>query len=359
MAYPGAVNGRSWALLFAAALAYGAASSTNLPESPVAEPVIDRIRVAIDEEVALGFSGAVLVARGELTLIDGVYGSVGGRSLAPDGRFLIASAAKQFTSAALARLQDQGRVDLDDPIARHLDAVPEDKRTITIRQLLSHTSGLPQGYASESAKDRHEAQRAILGQALTAAPGTKFQYSNENYQLAVAIVEAVDGTAYAEFMRKELLDGAGLHDTGQLSGASTIERLSPLGGPLPPRLQDLRWGGFGYYTTARDFFQWYRTLRSGELLKPASVAELFAPVAKIGEGHATLGWFVGSTDGGEARVFTRGNDDVGSSAAFYAYPGKDVIVVVLSHAGQKTDDLSWARAVHGRIEEILFAAPAK
>jgi CubicO group peptidase (beta-lactamase class C family) len=318
-----------------------------------------RIETAIAEEVALGFSGAVLVAEGNRVLVDGVHGAMRGNALPDRGRFLIASAAKQFTSAAIARLQDQGRLDIDDPIGRHLRDVPADKAAITIRQLLSHTSGLPQGHGSENAADRHEAERAILGVELSAVPGAKFQYSNENYQLGVAIVEAVSGRRYAEFVREELLRPAGLGDTGQLDGAAAVARLSPLAGPLPPRLADLRWGGFGYYTTARDFHRWYRVLRSGSLLRPGSVAELFSPATKIGEGNAALGWFVGATARGVETVFTRGNDDIGSSAVLYAYPASDYVIVVLSHAGQKTDELSWARAVHARIEEILFGAPGK
>lgn len=316
--------------------------------------VTRQIQAAIEDEIALGFSGAVLVAQGDRVLVEGVYGSMKGKPLPPDGRFLIASAAKQFTSTSLLKMQDLGRLDLDDPIGTHLAGVPVDKRSITIRQLLSHTSGLPQGYDSESATNRQDAARAILKIPLTAAPGERFQYSNENYQLGVAVVEATSGRNYFEFVRDEMFRPAGLHDTGQLDGPTSVEKLSPTAGLLPPRLIHLRWGGFGFYTTARDFFSWYRAVRSG-LLSPQSLAELFAPTAKTGEGHAALGWFVGTTAAGDERVFTRGNDDVGSSSALYAYPGSDTVIIVLSHAGQKSEELSWARAVHTRIEEILVS----
>ncbi|HWN06693.1 MAG TPA: serine hydrolase domain-containing protein [Steroidobacteraceae bacterium] len=317
------------------------------------------IERAIEEEVAQGFSGAVLVAQGDRLLVEGVYGSMSGKTLPAAGRFLIASAGKQYTSAALAKLQDLRRLDLDDPIARHLSGTPADKREITIRQLLSHTSGLPQGYGSERAANAEEATREIFGIPLTASPGSKFQYSNENYQLAAALVEAVSGRSYSAFVHDELLRPAGLRETGQLDGPASVARLSPLAGPLPPRLLDLRWGSFGYYTTAGDFHRWFRAIRSGDVLTQAAASELFAPIAKIGEGHAMLGWFTGTSPAGEALIFTRGNDDIGASSVLYAYPGSDTVIVVLSHAGQKTDELSWARAVHSRIEEILFGAAAK
>jgi CubicO group peptidase (beta-lactamase class C family) len=348
-------------LLLASIAGLGSAAPDSALKSETADvaEVRRQILAVIDDEIALGFSGEVLVVQSDRVVVEGVYGSMKGKSLPPDGRFLIASAAKQFTSAAVLKLQDQGRLDLDDPISKHLAGVPVDKQSITIRQLLLHTSGLPQGYDSESATSWQDAARSILGMTLTATPGEKFQYSNENYQLGVAIVEATSGRNYLEFVRDELLEPAGLHDTGQLDGPTSVRKLSPILEPLPPRLLHFRWGGFGFYTTARDFFAWYRALRSGRLLNPESVAELFAPIVKIGEGHAALGWFAGTAASGKATVFTRGNDDVGSSSVLYAYPENDTVIIVLSHAGQKTDDISWARAVHARIEEILFGAPDK
>lgn len=317
-----------------------------------------QLESAIQDEVRQGFSGSVLVAREGRVLLQKVYGALQGNALSPDGRFLIASAAKQFTSTALLKLQEQGRLDLDDPIGKYLADVPADKQVITIRQLLAHTSGLPQAYDSESAATWQQAAHAILSEPLTARPGEKFQYSNENYQLGVALVEAVSGRRYAEFVETELLRPAGLRDTGQLDGSASVRRLSPTQESLPPRLLDLKWGGFGYYSTAADFHRWYVTVRSGQLLRESSVSELFAPMVKIGEGHAALGWFIGTTGSGEQRIFTRGNDDVGSSSLLYAYPQSDTVIVVLSHAGSKDEDTSWARAVHDRLEALLFPRPA-
>ena len=81
---------------------------------------------------------------------------------------------------------------------------------------------------------------------------------------------------------------------------------------------------------------------------------LFAPLVKIGEGHAALGWFIGTTPGGEQRIFTRGSDELGSSSLLYAYPQSDTMIVVLSRAGSKDEEMSWSRAVHARMEALLF-----
>lgn len=321
------------------------------------EAVAARIRSAVDEEVALGFSGAVLVAEGDRILFDGVFGSMNGKPIPPDGRFLMASAAKQFTSAAILRLAERGLLKLDDPIADHLPDVPADKRAVTIRQLLSHASGFAEGYAGETAASWQEAAAKILAEPLKARPGERFIYSNENYALGIAIVEARSKRRYADFVRGEFLEPLELRDTGQLDGAASMARLSPLLDALPPRLTGLRWGGHGYFTTARDFFGWYRALRTGAVLRPLSVEALFAPQTKIGEGQSALGWFLGSAPSGEPTVFTRGNEDVGANCLLYAYPQRDAVIIVLTHAGDKDDDHSWSRALHARLEAILTAAP--
>ncbi|MGH8244479.1 MAG: serine hydrolase domain-containing protein, partial [Steroidobacteraceae bacterium] len=287
-----------------------------------------QITTTIGDEVKGGFSGAVLVAQGECVLVDDVYGSLNGKRVSPQDRYLIASMAKQFTSTSLLVLQERGLVDLDDPISRYLTDVPADKREITIRQLLSHSSGLPSGYYdSESATSWQEAARVILKLPLSAAPGEKFQYSSENYQLGVALMEARSGRRYPEFVHKELLVPVGLHDTGQLEGPASVAKLSPTIEPLPPRMLNIRWGGWGYYSTTRDLYSWYRAIRSGKVLNRQSVAELFQPLPKMGEGHATLGWFVGATASGEERVLTRGNDEIGSVSVIYAYPRTDTVII--------------------------------
>lgn len=244
---------------------------------------------------------------------------------------------------------------LDDPISRFFPQAPAPVAAVTVRQLLTHTSGLAQGYASEDAASRDEAVRLILSQPLTVSPGAQFQYSNENYQLAAAIVEIVARAKYAAFLERELLRPAGLRDTGRITPANAA-LLAPLSTTLPPRLMRATWGMQGYYSTTRDLFTWYRALRAGVVLESASVAQLFAPSVKIKEGQAALGWFVGKTDRGATRLFTRGNDDFGANSLVYIYPETDTTIVVLTHAGDNDRGVSWSRSMPGSIETALFRA---
>jgi len=325
------------------------------PDAALQEPtVVGRhdLRSVVDGHVRKGFSGVVLVARGgEYLLFDG-FGMVDGRLLEQGSRFWIASTGKQFTSAAILYLVDRGRLRLDDPISRFLPDVPEEKRAITVRQLLSHTSGLGQSYVSEEHGSREAAVAAMLAEPLEGAPGASFRYSNSNYQLAAAIVEVVSGASYAHFVEDNLWAPVGLTDTG-FSGPETSSSVSPPLVQLPERLLVSHWGEQGLFSSAGDLLRWYKALRAGQLLSESSLTDLFSPIVPISEGQSALGWFIGTSAAGNRMVFTRGNDDFGANSLIYAYPDQDVVIVILTHAGDAEADISWSRRVHRDLEVSL------
>ncbi|MBI3404937.1 MAG: beta-lactamase family protein [Acidobacteria bacterium] len=312
-----------------------------------------QIDEALRSEVGSGFSGAVLVTRAGETLLDKAYGAERGVPARTTSRFWIASMGKQFVSAAILKCQEKGWLSLGDSIEKFFPKAPGDKKNITLKQLLAHQSGLPQNDAGEGKKNREQAVAAILAQPLAHAPGGEFLYSNDNYQLSAAIVEVASGKEFPRFVRTELLDVAGLHDTGQRI-AGNKQSVAPAQSPLPPRLKHLEWGAEGWYSTTHDILTWLRALQSGRVLNSSSVNQLFEPVVKIGEGASGLGWFVGATDHGVRRIFTRGNEGFGPNALIYFYPDTDTVIIVLSHAGNKDDNTSFSRAAHAAIERVLF-----
>ena len=330
-------------ILTLAVLAAGATSRGSLSQ---------RVDAAIRAEVARGFSGAVLVTRSGQALVDRGYGSLRGSAVRKDSRFWIASVGKSFTSAAVLLCRDRGLLTLDDPLSRFFPEAPADKRGITVRQLLSHTSGFGQSYVSEDASDRATAVTKMLAEPLTKRPGEGFQYSNTNYQLAVAIVEVASGRPYHQFVREELWSRADLRNTG-FAGEPGAREVAAVRGKLPSRLTQVTWGGEGLFSTTADLARWYRALRSGPVLSRTGKDDLFAPVARIGEGETALGWFVGRAADGSERIFTRGNEDFGANALLYAYPESDTVVVVLTHAGDAGGDTSWSRRVLEKVEKLV------
>ena len=317
--------------------------------------LIERLNTIMLQEEASGFSGAVLVQHQGQTLLSKGYGSIRGFQMAANSRFWIASMGKQFTSAALLKCQDEGILALDDPLPRFIPDVPADKKAITLKQLLSHTSGLAQGIESENAPDRAAALQAILATPSADQPGSRFIYSNDNYQLAAAILEIASRSSYEIFVRVKLFDPLSLKDTGQ-AGKGRDPRVAPtIANLLPAHVLGRRWGQQSYYSTTSDLLRWYQALRSQDVLSQHSVEQIFQPVIPIKEGYSALGWFIGRTAVGVQRIFTRGNEDYGANGLLYAYPGTDSIIVVLAHSGNKEPETSYSRAIHAMIEETLLS----
>ncbi|HLF91527.1 MAG TPA: serine hydrolase domain-containing protein [Anaerolineales bacterium] len=307
----------------------------------------------LQQEVVSGFSGAVLVWHEGGMLINGVYGSLKGQEVSRSHRFCLASLGKQFTSAAVLKCVQRGLLTLDSSIADFISDVPPEKHPITVLNLLAHTSGWLQSYAGETHPDRDSAIAAILAQPLASKPGSVFHYSNDNYQLAAGLIEIVSGITYQEFAITELFTTAGLENTGQLDAKSVLQ-LAPALEPFPTRFSNPSWGQQGYYSTTQDLYRWYTALRSEEVLQKEWVDKMFAPVVPIREGASALGWFIGATETGVKRIFSRGNEDFGANSLFYAYPEHDTIIIVLTHTGNKDEEISYSRAIHHWIEKRII-----
>lgn len=340
------------AQLLTGAVSCTASTSAAWPQSTALTAVVHRIDSTLRGDVASGFSGAVLVASRDTVLLESGYGMIRDVPVRKDTRFWIASTAKQFVSAAILKCQERHLLSLNDSLGRFLPDAPNDKRGLTVRQLLSHTSGLGQSYASEGHSSRDSAVRLMLAEPPVQPPGGAFRYSNSNIQLAAAIVEKVSGLTYQAFASQELWAPAGLTSTG-FAGDQGANLVAPAVGDTPQRLRNASWGGEGVYSTTADLYRWYRALRGGRLLSARSVKELFAPVAAISEGHTALAWFLGNSPVGDPLIFTRGNEDFGANSVIYVYPKREIVIVVLTHAGNANAQLSWSRLVHAQIRDLL------
>lgn len=309
------------------------------------------LRDAAQAEVRAGFSGVVLVARRGNILLDRAYGEIRGERIRRNSRLWISSMGKQFISAAIMRCVELGHLRFEASLGEIWPDAPADKRAVTIRQVLSHTSGLPQSHEFELVDSSEEARRGILALPLEAAPGAQFIYSNANYALAAAIVERACNKNYAEFVRRELLERAGLRDTGQFPSVRE-PRVVPLTGDRPPALNQLRWWQ-AYYSTTHDLNRWRQALWGDQIISGFARNKLLSPIIAIQEGKAALGWFIGQTERGARRIFVRGNDDTGQNSLLYYYPQTDTTIIVLTHAGNKSDETSWSRAMLASLESSL------
>ncbi len=276
--------------------------------------------------------------RGRIVFEEG-HGTANRAGLANDGRtlFEISSVSKQFTAAALLRLEMDASLRIDDPIDMLIEHVPDDKRLITVRHLLTHTSGIDPdfGVAYASQVSRAEFMRLVLERPLAHGIGAGFAYANVNYSLLAAIIELASGLAFETYLRRALFDRAGLQDTGLIGTPSLIASARDSQRMAFGRRQgtaaNWHWGwGYrgmgGVVTTARDLMTWDAALSGNAVLSDAAKQAMFAP----GLGGYGLGWFVEMIDNDRLRVWHSGSV-CGYEALFVRYPGERTALVVLAN----------------------------
>jgi CubicO group peptidase (beta-lactamase class C family) len=309
----------------------------------------DKAHELFSRAEAFGYSGGFQFSRNGRTILSQGYGMANRARSVPITRetiFDIGSVTKQFTAAAILRLEEMGRLSTSDPIAKHLSDVPADKQDITIHHLLTHSSGLPLTSGDfDGSISREDAVREILALPLKTKPGEKYSYSNAGFALLAAIVEHASGEEYEAFLRERLWLPVGMTQTGMVLGgldlASTAESWF-FDGPQPASLARLpgnngraSWRGMGAGTivsTMADLERWGEALRTGRILTDPSRRKLFWPhMREDGEKPAYYGygWAIGSASDGSCRVGHNGSG--GLHYAFMSFlPERDALVVAFS-----------------------------
>jgi len=295
---------------------------------------------------AFGFSGVVLLAEKGEVLLEKGYGlgdREAGLPLTAASPLHIGSLGKQFTAAAVLRLEADGKLSTGDRLERFFPDAPEDKRAITLHQLLSHTSGLP--YLTQRSfmeiRARDDVMREMLELTLQSEPGARYAYSNPGYTLLAGVIEQVSGESYERYLERAIFSPAGLQNTGFVddanrwshagvrSYASDGEEGQPLSGmrPLPKAV-----GAGSIVSTVSDLYRWDRALLKDAILPLSARSRLFGEMAAIGEGrHYGYGWMITRTQRGETLVHHAG-DLGGFNAELRRYAEPDLVLIVTSNA---------------------------
>lgn len=276
----------------------------------------DTLEAFVAEAPPDGSRGVVLAAQGEeLVLCEG-WGPAddpAGAELGCDTAVDIMSMTKQFTAAAILKLEMLDRLDVTDPIGDHLDHVPGDKQAITLQHLLTHTSGLvPELGHDDDPVTRDELVADAMDSALRAEPGTAYDYSNLGYSLLAAVVETASGTGYEEFLAEHLLGPAGMTATGYVLpdwdsldvAVEYDEDGTAQGRPVErPWAEDGPWwnlrGNGGLLSTATDMYRWHVALLGDEILDADAKSQLFEPRVREepDDTHYAYGWVITEYDG--------------------------------------------------------------
>lgn len=335
-------------------------SATTPAAAPALVPAIEAFlaeRVAADE-----FSGVVLVSRGSETFVRHVSG-LADRSLGVpnriDTRFNLGSVGKIFTGLAVCLLIQEGKLDVDDPIAKYLPDYPrrEVATRVTIDQLLTHTSGLGDFFNHRFETQRERLHTVADYMDLFAKdppafePGERFSYSNAGPVVLGRIIEQVSGSSYFDFVRQRIFEPLGMHSTGfdELdevgpARATGYTRLrirydengmdgEEIDGPWRSNVLTLPLKGSpagGSYSTAEDLTRVARALADRRLLDDVHTRMMLEPRIERRPGRA-YGYLINVKTVDGHRAVGHNGGAPGVSASLWLYLDLDEIVVVLAN----------------------------
>ena len=227
-----------------------------------------------------GFSGTVLVARGDSVVFRNGYG------VSPDAASPVASITKQFTAAAILLLEERGRLRIDDLVSRHLPDAPAAWKTMTIFHLLTHTAGF-QGLATAPAARRGVKSadgtvagfvKAAMEGSLDAQPGETFNYTNSGYFILGHLIQKISGQSYESFIQDNFFTPLQMKETTLEKGAENPNTSS------------------GVRSTTADLLRWQLALYGGKVLSAASLKKMTTSF----KGDYGLGIYVRTIDGRKA-----------------------------------------------------------
>jgi CubicO group peptidase (beta-lactamase class C family) len=298
-------------------------------------------------------------------------------AITPSTLFERASCSKPFTATAVMMLQDRGRLSIDDEVRDYIPELPEYDREnpILIRDLLQHTSGLPEYFDFEGVPMRHKAYavnedylgmfaKLRGGHSLQFRTGSKFDYCNSNFLLLASIVQRVAKKPFGEFLRDEIFIPAGMEHTfvcqfPQSAPDGADQRFNRALGyewqakkevwkpswGLPPRWPQkvMVVGDGGVWSNLEDMAKWDRAVRAKKFLKPATWKEALTP-SKTRKGKALeygKGWSIYANDDGSVYGYGHDGSWAGFENSYYRHLGTDRSTVILSNRDTMDTDKLW------------------
>jgi CubicO group peptidase (beta-lactamase class C family) len=301
---------------------------------------------------------AYAIVRGDRVMAQAAWGIDGdGRAITGQTPFVVGSVSKSFTAVAVMQLVETGRIDLDGPVRGYLPwfrlADESAAQRITVRQLLTHASGIP-GVATRGLTDRYDQSPGALARSVrdlaavepTQPAGRSYQYSDANYMIAGAVVEAVTGEPFGAYLRTNVLDPLDMRRT-----AATAAEAEALGG-VPaghryyfgrPRRFDPPFDNsgvpYGFLAASLNDLTHYAIahLRGGQygdrrILSTQGIQHMHTGQVPTGSRDAYgLGWREGTLDGVGARIVWHAGAVASSFSHILLMPQEDLAVVVLSN----------------------------
>ncbi len=295
-----------------------------------------------------GFNGGIIVAKSGNIIFEKYKGSVnldGKRPITDSTPLHIASVSKTFTAMAILKLQEEGKLDIHDPLTKYFPDF--NYPGVTIKTLLDHRSGLPNYlYFMEDLgwnKDSIIYNKDVLSWLISkkdqlpniALADRHFTYCNTNFALLALVIEKVTGKPFPQFMQQHVFDPLGMKNTFiHFPGDHRVpaESFDWRGGQIPDNFLDAVYGDKNVYTTPRDLLIWDRALSDSIFLSARSLDSAYAPYSNEKEGvrNYGLGWRMNIYPDGKKIIYHNGWWH-GSNAAFIRLLRNDATIIVISN----------------------------
>jgi CubicO group peptidase (beta-lactamase class C family) len=349
---------RLGAFLLTLALTIPAVAQTAVPSAPASAPAWAEGAAARADEYLTAwtnagrFSGTVLIAKDGKVLLRKSYGMANqelGVPSSPEMIYRIGSITKTFTALSILQLEEKGKLSVQDPVVKYVPEVPQAWQKITIDQLLSHTSGIPQfmnAAAYQKADDPLRVEKALQDystQPLLSAPGEKFAYSNSGYVLLGRVIEKLSGMTYEQYLDSNILKPAGLENTGYDHGRTILKNRASgyiydgdhLANAYMGEMTGPHSAG-ALHSTVDDLYNFDQVLTDGKLFSKTLLEKAMTPRVKWVnippfniDAMYCYGWMKGENFG--HLYFNHGGWVDGFITQFWRYPQDKMTVVLLAN----------------------------
>jgi CubicO group peptidase (beta-lactamase class C family) len=316
-----------------------------------------RVYSYLSELEKAGFYGTVLVELNSKIIISEGFGFSDTYEQivnTPATIFDIGSITKQFTAAAILKLEMQGQLSTEDEISKFFELIPADKELITIHDLLRHQSGL----ISNVGKDYEiiteaEFLNKVFSSNLRFETGTSFSYSNAGYSLLAIIIEKVTGHSYETYLYKNLWEPANMEMTGYTRPDFDPDLIATgyhIDGRVWGKPTDKEWdnsspywhlkGNGGILSTIEDLYKWHKCLMTEIVLTNTAKQKYYHPTLRPGESETSFygyGWDISKTSRNTTRIWHNGGNNI-LYADFLRYIDENITLIMLSNKSHPNFD---------------------
>jgi D-alanyl-D-alanine carboxypeptidase len=323
--------------LAAVLLALLAAPAASASPGLAAQVQKDARRAGFSGEVAVARHGRIVFARGF-----GLADRATGRRITVDTAFNLASMGKMFTGVAAAQLVEAGKLSFSDPVGKYLPRLPARLRSITVAQLLDHTSGLGDFFGDPGYQrllPTLTSLRAYLplvtSEHLQFTPGKRWSYSNSGFLLAGLVIEKASHERYGEYLARHVWTPAGMRHTGCFR-RSRLPAFAAIGyedggAPNTGALAPVGTSAGGCYSSARDLMNFARALESGRLVSRALVRTITTSKVRAPGGGYGFGFGIRVGRPGDPPTIWHNGGAPGAAGELDVNPKLGIVAVTLGN----------------------------